>query len=159
MKLVLAILTIACISSCQHRSLVLEEIEEERSELKFGAIYISCESPAWEFNFADLFLCEQTESAPIELNPDHACPMSSIQREIGEVTINFTDDYSLGRMKIEVAENVFMEDESGNVVRTNYVDDNEVWYMSEHDVRLKLSIVNAYVGGCFHELLRWETMN
>jgi len=127
-------------------------------ESRIGAIYISCESPSWRFDFDSLISCEQDELTLSELNPENACPMSDIQIQEGEVEISFSENPSLGRIYIQVSSDIFMEDENENPVSEIYVNDNENWFFSKNDIRLKLTIENVYVGGCFHELIRWEEL-
>ena len=131
---------------------------EAQEALRFGAIYIGCESPPWQFNFSGILSCEQEEPAYLDLNPEHACAMLDIQQENGEIAVSFSDDSSLGRINIEANESVTLQDTDGNVVSSLYVNDEEAWFLTQNETRLELNIVNAYVGGCFHELIRWEEM-
>ncbi|WP_298756821.1 hypothetical protein [uncultured Psychroserpens sp.] len=133
-----------------------ESPSNDNQNQRIGAIYISCESPSWIFNFDDLFSCEQTEPAQEQLNPDNACPMSDIETQDGEIEILFSDNLDLGRLLIRVSDDAFMEDENGNQVSELYVNDHDEWFLSKYDIRLKLTIINVYVGNCYHELIKWE---
>ena len=136
-----------------------EESQETITELRIGAVYISCEPTPWQFNFTDLLSCEQEAVATLELNPENACPMSDIQISDGQITVSFSDDLNTGRIKVNVSADVVMQDAEGNEVAMLYLNDSDFLFLSQNDILLKLKIENAYVGNCYHELIRWEELN
>ena len=60
-------------------------------------------------------------------------------------------------MLIQVSSDVDLLDADGNIVDQLHVNDEENWSVTKYDAEIRFEIVNAYIGGCFHELIRWET--
>ena len=121
-----------------------------------GAIYISCEDPPWAFDFRDIIKCQFDEPAMAQLNPSNACALQTIQKPTGHIEIWFSDDIEKGRMLIRVSDEVEMTDIDGNLTSDLYVDDEEPWFLTSSDTTIEMHIINAYIGGCFHELIRWK---
>ncbi len=132
---------------------------ENDTETIQGAIYIGCEVPPWPFDFEGLLSCEQelpTDTTTI--NPANTCPMSSIQKTDGELELTFSSDQNKGRMVIRSLDSE-IELKDNNLVRVTqlFINDNDYFYIEKNDMELRVNVKNVYVGGCFHELIRWES--
>jgi len=129
---------------------------------KQGAIYISCETPPWSFNVEGLLACEQPSRAPLGLNPPFTCPMSGIQRALGEIEISYAQnsDFTRFLVRLTTSDNtVKIQALNGLEVKELLVADEEDFLLTKENETIVVHIVNSYVGGCFHELIRWESVN
>ena len=158
--LILAVFFIG-LCSCHHATKDVLLQNAEGKVLSHGAIYISCESPSWQFDFDGLLACVQ--EMPVDtstLNPEFTCPMSSIQQENGQLELNFSDDYNRGRMIIKSKDSsIELRENMDVVVSELYLNDSIYFYLIRNHQTLRVNVKNLYVGGCFHELIRWQEMS
>jgi hypothetical protein len=145
-------------SACHHAAKELSTLQGPRKVVSYGAVYIACENPAWRFDFEGLLSCVQDMHADTTtLNPEFTCPMSSIQKFVGEIELNFSEQLNLGRLFIKtVGDSVEIRDINNQVLEELYFNDDDRFYLIRNSQQLRVNVRNVYIGGCYHELLRWE---
>lgn len=156
MKLILSLLFIAVVICGCHdsmKSVMIDEIPPTSQ----GATYVSCESTPWVFTLVGLMSCEFSEPAPLSLNPKNSCPFHTIHDENGDIKITFSNDQAKGRIVVQaLTNNVVIRDENQTVQTEIYLNDGSHFFIENDDATLKIDVINVYIGGCYHELIRWE---
>ena len=124
-----------------------------------GSVYIGCESPPWRFDFDDLIACEQMEYPDTTiLNPGAACAMHEIHKPEGQLSITYSNDFQKGRLLVESKDELIqLLNSELLLVEALYITDTTYFFIEKEAKRFRLNVKNVYVGGCFHELIRWES--
>ena len=151
---ILLVLASIVIFSCHHNT--KDVIVDSHIALRIGAVYISCDSPPWKFNMNGLLGCEKATPTILELNPENVCAFESIVDQNGSISISFSNNSQLGRIHIvKLRDDLELRNQNSESVSELYINETDHFFIEQNGVEIKVTVKNAYVGGCFHELIQW----